>query len=388
MQVTEITPTLMKKCLHAFSHYKDPPDSLLGLHCLGVSRTRSEQVLALHQFLTKIALFQLTRLRTSVAQESLGHTKAGGQEWAELLMQMERDFQTGDHELQSWSALYYHFFALSSFGVSELASHAHVHERTFRRRVEDGISYLSNYLRRAELEAHSLDSAKDYLGITADQGHLVEALNRRGHPVSAYYDDFSSYPIGASPSGWLVQGGADIVPTVEERGGRGKDFRVVCFLEVPWQYKNKWLIRDNLMLAQAYVITARLNFQTKIADRAGVTFAWNPVNSDHVDVQANIYWQRIEVEVAYSGSAPSGVVVASTRHLDIKAFSNYWLKIVAKDFGPGRGQVQVYWSEDGIAFEQAVLVTGLPDLTGFAGLSTAGPHLPPTHFAEFHTQWL
>jgi len=116
-------------------------------------------------------------------------------------------------------------------------------------------------------------------------------------------------------------------------------------------------------------------------------FAWNAVNSDHIDVQPNLYWEHIEVHVKYSGPNPANVVVASTLRLSIKAFTDYWLKIAAKDYGPGRGQLQVFWSTDGRAFEQAVIVTGLPDLTGMAGISTAGPHLPHTHFDDFRVEW-
>ena len=162
---------------------------------------------------------------------------------------------------------------------------------------------------------------------------------------------------------------------------------MVSFPEVPWQYWDRWLIRDDLVLSGAYTITVKLSFLNEVADRAGLSFAWNAVNSDHIDVQPNLYWEHIEVHVKYSGPNPANVVVASTLRLSIKAFTDYWLKIAAKDYGPGRGQLQVFWSTDGRAFEQAVIVTGLPDLTGMAGISTAGPHLPHTHFDDFRVEW-
>jgi hypothetical protein len=397
MLVGEITPRLIKEYLHAFSQHRNPPDPLWSLHCLGGARSPAEQSIALNELVTGLVIAQLERLRpksTRTDPEGLFRPSAmKGGERERALAQLTQDFHLTSTGLQGWSALYCRFLSPFSFSMGELAHNADVNERTFRRRVQDGLVYLTDCLRQAESNAHARPIHQDVPSPPADYVHLApkpahsQTMTAQAASGGNYYDDFSGYAIGAPPTGWFLRGSADVIPIIEEVGGSGPDFRVVSFPEVPWQYWDRWLIRDDLVLSGAYTITVKLSFLNEVADRAGLSFAWNAVNSDHIDVQPNLYWEHIEVHVKYSGPNPANVVVASTLRLSIKAFTDYWLKIAAKDYGPGRGQLQVFWSTDGRAFEQAVIVTGLPDLTGMAGISTAGPHLPHTHFDDFRVEW-
>src|SRR5437899_12186536 len=98
------------------------------------------------------------------------------------------------------------------------------------------------------------------------------------HPTSAqpalatetsYFDEFSGYTPGLPPAGWLLRGADQVTPTVKEIGGTGSPYRLVDFPEVPWQYWDRWLLKDGLTLSSFYTVTVKLNFQNSVADRAG-----------------------------------------------------------------------------------------------------------------------
>jgi len=198
-----------------------------------------------------------------------------------------------------------------------------------------------------------------------------------------YFDDFSSYPVGFPPSGWIERGTTGISPTVIEVGGTGPDYRLVNFPEVSWEYWDKWLLYPSLTLSSSYVVQVKKRFNNSIADRAGLTIAWNDSNWNRIDIQPNVYGDDIEFRVSYTGPNPSKIVINTLASIIIDSYVNYWLKVVAYYPEPGLGQVDVYWSSDNINFVHVLNVTGLPDLTGIVGISTAGPHLPNMYFDDF-----
>src|SRR5262249_2755514 len=121
----------------------------------------------------------------------------------------------------------------------------------------------------------------DQVFIRAAQPTLAATAN--------YFDDFSGYTPGAPPTGWLLRGADQVTPTVKEVGGSDPSYRLVDFPEVPWQYWDRWLLKDGLMLSSFYTVTVKLNFQNSVADRAGLTIAWNDTNSNRIDIQPNVY---------------------------------------------------------------------------------------------------
>ena len=127
-----------------------------------------------------------------------------------------------------------------------------------------------------------------------------------------------------------------------------------------------------------------------VADRAGLTIAWNDANGDRIDIQPNVYGDDIEFRVTYTGPIHSKVVVTGPASqgggLPINANTDYWLRVSATSTGPGNGQVIVYWSTDGIHFMAVETATGIADLTGLVGVGTAGPHLPHTYFDDFQVK--
>ncbi len=198
-----------------------------------------------------------------------------------------------------------------------------------------------------------------------------------------YADDFSGYDQGAPPSGWIQRGTTGITPTIMEIGGTGPAYRLVNFPEVEWQYWDKWLLKEGTILSNVYTVETQMQFQNSVADRAGLTIAWNDTNWNRIDIQPNVYGDDIEFRVSYTGPNPSNPVVTTLASITINPYVNYWLKVQATDYGPGKGEVEVFWSTDHSNYTHVLHVTGLPDLTGLAGLSTAGPHMPNVYFDNY-----
>ena len=201
-----------------------------------------------------------------------------------------------------------------------------------------------------------------------------------------YFDDFSSYTPGQPPTGYLLRGASGVVPTVQEVGGTGPAYRLLSFPYVGGQYWDSWALKDGLTLQAPYVVTVKLNFQTS-GDRGGLTIAWNDTNWDRIDIQPNIYWQDVEFRITYTGPNPSSPVVTGAAltpgGLPMQVGTDYWLQVAATSNGPGQGQVIVSWSTDGTNFTPIVTATGLADVSGLAGMGTAGPNLPNTFFDDF-----
>jgi regulation of enolase protein 1 (concanavalin A-like superfamily) len=207
---------------------------------------------------------------------------------------------------------------------------------------------------------------------------------QREQAAKTYFDDFSSYPPGQPPAGWLLRGSAEtITPTIQEVGGSGPDYRQVFFPEVLWEYWDKWMIKDDLYLTGSYTVTVKMNFQTEMADRAGLTIAWDDAHWNRLDIQPNVYWDDIEFRITYIGPITYTYWATWEQYIPIDAFTDYWLRVEATDFGPGHGQAIISWSTDDITFRQVITATGLPEVAGRVGISTAGPHMPPVFFDDF-----
>lgn len=197
-------------------------------------------------------------------------------------------------------------------------------------------------------------------------------------------DDFSGYTAGISPTGWLMRGAVAMAdPVIEEVGGTGPAHRLLSFPEVSWQYWDKWLLKGNPILSSSYTVSVKVNFQNSVADRAGLTIGWNDANWNRIDIQPNVYWDDVEFRVSYAGPITPTVIVTNVGYLPIDAYTDYWLRAVVADHGPGLGTVVVYWSADNVVYQPIVTATGLAEVTGWAGVGTAGPHLPHTHFDDF-----
>ena len=66
---------------------------------------------------------------------------------------------------------------------------------------------------------------------------------------------------------------------------------------------------------------------------------------------------------------------------------NYWLRAVVDEPGASQGRIVVHWSTDATNFVKVLEATGLTNVRGEAGVSTAGPHLPHTQFDDFRLNY-
>ena len=196
--------------------------------------------------------------------------------------------------------------------------------------------------------------------------------------TTSVFDDFSTYGAGLFPSSWKLLGSAQITPLVQAAGGSGPAYQVLDFPEVSWQYWDSIAVRSGIVAASAYTVEAKLRFLNSVADRAGLTVALDRSTLARVDIQPNVYTNEIEFRSSYGGT-----VSRIMPTLAIDANVAYWLRGVVEEPAAGQGRIGVDRSTDGINFVKALDATGLTNIHGEAGVSTAGPHLPHAQFDDF-----
>jgi hypothetical protein len=201
-------------------------------------------------------------------------------------------------------------------------------------------------------------------------------------PTTTVYA-FSGDTAGQAPSGWLLRGTTGMSPSIADVGG--SDGLALSFPEVPWQYWDKWALKSGLTVSGPFTVTAKMQWQTAVADRAGITIGWKDATWDRIDIQPNIYARDIEFRstgitgaVTASGSALTG------GGLNIAVNTPYWMRVKGQILANGDGELTVYWSTNGSTFTKVLQAVG-PGLggdamTGLIGVGTAGPHMPQVWF--------
>jgi len=114
-----------------------------------------------------------------------------------------------------------------------------------------------------------------------------------------FSDDFSSYPAGQPPTGWLLRGTNGMTPSITNVGGTAGN--VLSFPAVSGQYWDRWALKDTVTAVAPYTATVKMNFQSSVADRAGITIGWKDDTWNRISIQPNVYWDNIEFRT--TGSA-------------------------------------------------------------------------------------
>lgn len=151
MEIDDISPSLITNTLKAWRQLEEPPDGLLGLDLLRDGATgRVERGIQLRERVESLVAAELDRCRAAekLTAASAADTRDG------LLTALAADFRRDNAELEAWSALQHRYLAPVPLSVEELAAAAHLDARNFRRRVGNGVTRLTEALRRLELAEH------------------------------------------------------------------------------------------------------------------------------------------------------------------------------------------------------------------------------------------
>jgi hypothetical protein len=196
-----------------------------------------------------------------------------------------------------------------------------------------------------------------------------------------YFDDFSTYALGSNLVGWWsVYGEATLTPTIIEFGGSGPAYQVLYFPEVAWLYKDKTIIKDNLVLEAPYTVTVKVRFRQSVADNANIVIAYQD-EANYISIRRNIYWSNFALWEIKEGNIATRIETTSGS-MPFLADADYWFKVKAIVIN-GVKQVDVFWSNDGNNYASAFSQNNLANLSGRVGVGTSGPHLPPVNFDNF-----
>jgi len=214
----------------------------------------------------------------------------------------------------------------------------------------------------------------------ANEGWTVTSVDRTSANLS---DDFGSYGAGSVPSAWMLRGTNGMSPEIDDVGGGNG--HVLQFPGVSGQYWDRWAIKNGFATDSTFTETVELHFTNSVADRAGLTLAWDDATWHRIDIQPNVYWDNIEFRTTGFGSNLTVTGSAVNRGgLTINAGANYWLRVKTSTPNDDDGKIVVSWSTDGSSFTDVLTAEG-PSLSGRlmqgeVGVGTAGPNMPQVWF--------
>lgn len=201
MGLDAITPNNLRSALQSLQQGKKLPDALLSLTLLHFQGeiSSTEKELRLAKLLSETVKKSLEQSRNHLRMQVGDEQKSAAC--------LAADFRPGDVELESWSALYYRFFADEPNPTEKLAKIACIHERQFRRRVESGLDYLVKTLQQQELEAEA-----------------AQHKNRLSHylPSSESSQLFGIDSLREQTVSWLTDPQGPPFVSIEGLGGIGK----------------------------------------------------------------------------------------------------------------------------------------------------------------------
>lgn len=221
MQLAEITNEFVESCLRSMRTADLPNQATLELCLLQSHNGQSPEARLLHlqDLLTQLVENAYSGQRQA---EMLAPNQPANRQG--ILDQLRQDFNCNNSDLESWSALYHRYLTIIPLSVEELSAAASVVPQQFRRRLNQGFSFLAQKLRRLELQAQQARQPVARSMPLPDFTHLIgaEASITR---LSAFFND----PHGPQ----LV--------SLEGMGGIGKTALARAFVALPetaHQWKN------------------------------------------------------------------------------------------------------------------------------------------------------
>lgn len=150
MKLAQINNAFVETCLRSFRQAAKPATEILELCLLKRQGENSPEARLLYlqdllNNLVRDAYLELRQAELLSLQIPENHH--------DILLTIHEDFHCNDSDLESWSALYYRYLAIIPLSVEELSNSASVVPQQFRRRINQGLSYLAHKLRRLEMQA-------------------------------------------------------------------------------------------------------------------------------------------------------------------------------------------------------------------------------------------
>ncbi|MEI6044911.1 MAG: carboxypeptidase regulatory-like domain-containing protein, partial [Chloroflexota bacterium] len=207
--------------------------------------------------------------------------------------------------------------------------------------------------------------------------------------TTLYTDDFSTYPLGSAPTGWVAYGLSANVPTIVNYGGTGKQFQRLTFATstqatspstgstpVESEYRD-YIIKDNLILT-APTVSVKLNINANSGGE-GMFLAWqDPLN--FISILTDPYFGEFVIWQAVNGNY--GAIGGTGRYnLPITLGQDYWIKAQTTTTINGTPKLDVYWSTDGINYTLKASANPA-SVAGRVGIGHFRGYVP-TYFDDF-----
>lgn len=218
MQLSEITTGSVESFLRGKRSGENTKKSLLDMDFLEEKGLPSEieKEMVLTDLLSETIETNYLQLRKA---EKL--TPSLPKDRDNLKIKIQEDFSLGNADLEAWSALYYRYMAALSTSVEDLAVAAGVVPQQFRRRINSGLDFVVDYLRRMERQALEKRAPVNPNLPIPDYSHLIA--------VQSYLDKLN-VTLNQSEDAFMV--------SLEGLGGIGKTALARAFVTQPETKKN------------------------------------------------------------------------------------------------------------------------------------------------------
>lgn len=126
-----------------------PPENLFQLSMLSLVEFNSKEARSLR--LAEILNSEIIRLYKKT-RKAEGLSPDLPENRTECINRIKEDFSAGNSDLESWSTLYFRYLSAVNFSVEDLSSAASVVPQQFRRRLNQGLTFLVEALRKMEFD--------------------------------------------------------------------------------------------------------------------------------------------------------------------------------------------------------------------------------------------
>lgn len=161
MDIDRLTGEWLLKVIRDLAAVRKPHREVLQLHLFRPYDSTAAKIYALETLLHDLTWAELTRLRQALHIAIT--TTAEPETIEDVIMALRADMQMPyrSNALLAWSALYHRHFAPICLSSEQVAPHADISGRNYRRWTLEGAERLAIQLQRLELTARNDDPTRD-----------------------------------------------------------------------------------------------------------------------------------------------------------------------------------------------------------------------------------